>query len=235
MGLDYIRAQTGKPWRKRWNGGLDRLKAPTLLDLTMSEAARTVTAELNAGSRIRAGDTLIVQSVPDGLNRQRRPARDRAGGKPLARADHRHPRRRRLCRRRAPARRAVRRHRGDQREMNRRPSHEPSRHFPQPQRLWDDATRQAPSLGCPTCLERDRCGGIHTDAGVLDCRDLCSCQDRTKCDMVCRFNPRLFVARMREVGGLGFEAAPRAAANGVPRTSGDRSLRRSPLWARGDT
>jgi hypothetical protein len=40
MGLDYIRAQTGKPWRKRWNGGLDRLKAPTLLDLTMSETAR---------------------------------------------------------------------------------------------------------------------------------------------------------------------------------------------------
>ena len=67
MGLDYIRAQTGKPWRKRWNGGLDRLKAPTLLDLTMSEAARTVTAELSAGSRIRVGDALIVQSGPDGL------------------------------------------------------------------------------------------------------------------------------------------------------------------------
>ncbi len=67
MGLDYIRAQTGKSWRKRWNGGLDRLKVPTLLDLTMSEAARTVTAELNAGSRVRAGDTLIVQSAPDGL------------------------------------------------------------------------------------------------------------------------------------------------------------------------
>jgi hypothetical protein len=28
MGLDYIREQTGKPWRKRWNGGLDRLKSP---------------------------------------------------------------------------------------------------------------------------------------------------------------------------------------------------------------
>lgn len=100
--------------------------------------------------------------------------------------------------------------------MNRRPSHEPSRHFPQPRRLWDDATRHAPSLGCPTCLERDRCGGVHTDAGVLDCRDLCSCQDKTKCDMVCRFNPRAFVARMREVEGLGFETAPRPVANGVP-------------------
>ncbi|MDI4657529.1 hypothetical protein [Xanthobacter autotrophicus] len=67
MGLDYIRAQAGKSWRKRWNGGLDRLKAPTLLDLTMSEAARTVTAQLNAGSRIKAGETLIVQTAADGL------------------------------------------------------------------------------------------------------------------------------------------------------------------------
>lgn len=100
--------------------------------------------------------------------------------------------------------------------MNQRPSHEPQRRFPQPQKLWDDAARHAPSLGCPTCLERDRCGGVHTDAGVLDCGDLCSCLDRSKCDMVCRFNPGLFVARMREVGGLGFENAPRVVANGVP-------------------
>lgn len=67
MGLDYIRAQTGKPWRRRWNNGLNRLKRPTLLDLAMSEAARIVTAELNAGSRIQEGDTLIVQSAPNGL------------------------------------------------------------------------------------------------------------------------------------------------------------------------
>ena len=100
--------------------------------------------------------------------------------------------------------------------MNRRPPHEPSRHFPHPQRLWDDSTRHARSLGCPTCLERDRCGGVHTNAGILDCRDLCSCTDKSKCDMVCRFNPSLFVARTREVGGLGFENAPRAPANGVP-------------------
>lgn len=100
--------------------------------------------------------------------------------------------------------------------MNERPSHEPSRHFPHPQRLWDDATRHAPSLGCPTCLEHDRCGGVHTDAGIIDCQDLCSCRDKNKCDMVCRFNPRQFVARMREVGGLGFENVPRAPANGIP-------------------
>jgi hypothetical protein len=61
MGLDYIRSQTGKPWRKRWDGGLDRLKAPSLLDLNMSEAARTVAhvrlraKEAHARVQIRQG------------------------------------------------------------------------------------------------------------------------------------------------------------------------------------
>jgi hypothetical protein len=104
--------------------------------------------------------------------------------------------------------------------MSKRPPNEPSRHFPQPQRLWDDDTRHSPSLGCPTCLEFGRCGGVHTDAGVLDCRDLCSCRDKSQCDMVCRFNPRVFVARMREVGGLSFETAPRVPARGVPQLPG---------------
>ncbi len=99
--------------------------------------------------------------------------------------------------------------------MNERPPNEPSRHFRHPERLWDDCKQQATSLGCPTCLEIGRCGGVHTDAGVLDCRDLCSCRDKSSCDMVCRFNPRVFVARMREVGGLSFENAPLPAL-GVP-------------------
>ncbi len=100
--------------------------------------------------------------------------------------------------------------------MNRRPPHEPSRQFQQPQRLWDDAAHHVMSLGCSTCLERHHCGGVHTDAGVLDCQDLCSCADKSKCDMVCRFNPSKYVARMREIKGLGFENAPRTTANGMP-------------------
>lgn len=100
--------------------------------------------------------------------------------------------------------------------MNRRPAHEPSRQFQRPQRLWDDATRHAPALGCLTCLERERCGGVHTDVGILDCRDLCTCADKSKCDMVCRFNPARFVAQMHEVRGLDLENAPRTNANGVP-------------------
>ncbi len=67
MGLDYIRAQTGKSWRKRWDGGLDRLKMPTLFDLTMSETSRVVTAKLNPAARVKAGDKLIVQSTAEGL------------------------------------------------------------------------------------------------------------------------------------------------------------------------
>lgn len=67
MGLDYIRAQTGKPWRKRWNRGLDRLNEPSLLQLTMVEAARVVTAHLNPHARVKAGDTVIVQTTADGL------------------------------------------------------------------------------------------------------------------------------------------------------------------------
>ncbi len=67
MGLDYIRSQTGKPWRKRWDRGLDRLKTPTLLDLTVSEASQVVTAKLNSNTRVKAGDKLIVQTTVDGL------------------------------------------------------------------------------------------------------------------------------------------------------------------------
>lgn len=67
MGLDYIRAQTGKPWRKRWDRGLNRLMAPTLLDLTMSEASRVVTAQLNSHASVKAGDTLILQITAEGL------------------------------------------------------------------------------------------------------------------------------------------------------------------------
>lgn len=100
--------------------------------------------------------------------------------------------------------------------MNGRPPHEPSREFQDPHRLQDDPNRHPQSLGCSICLERNRCGGVHNDAGILDCHDLCTCADKSKCDMVCRLNPSLFVARMREVGGLDFDNAPRTKANGIP-------------------
>lgn len=73
MGLDYIRAATGKPWRKRWAGGLDRLKQPSLLDLAITDSARIVTAQLTAGCQPKLGDVFIVEAsgaaftVSDGL------------------------------------------------------------------------------------------------------------------------------------------------------------------------
>jgi hypothetical protein len=73
MGLDYIRSATGKPWRKRWAGGLDRLKQPSLLDLAITESARMVTAQLTIGCQPKLGDVFIIEAngavftVSDGL------------------------------------------------------------------------------------------------------------------------------------------------------------------------
>lgn len=73
MGLDYIRRESGKPWKKRWNGSLDRLRMPTLLDLAIDEGARVVTAEMRPGFRAKLGDTYVVECsdsafvVSDGL------------------------------------------------------------------------------------------------------------------------------------------------------------------------
>jgi hypothetical protein len=67
MGLDYIRSATGKPWRKRWAGGLDRLKLPSLLDLAISDTARIVTARLNSNCRPNVGDVYIVETSGAGL------------------------------------------------------------------------------------------------------------------------------------------------------------------------
>lgn len=67
MGLDYIRNQTGKPWRRRWDGGLDRMKTPTLFDLTISEGLRILTAELLPDSHVKVGDSYIVEPVGEDL------------------------------------------------------------------------------------------------------------------------------------------------------------------------
>ncbi|MBN8947470.1 hypothetical protein ACFCQI_14345 [Rhodanobacter sp. FW102-FHT14D06] len=61
MGLDYIRSQTGKPWSRRWDGGLDRLKTPTLLDLTITETLRFLTAELSPNVQVKTGNSYIVE------------------------------------------------------------------------------------------------------------------------------------------------------------------------------
>jgi len=61
MGVDFIREQAGKPWRKRWDKGLDRLKAPGLFDVQFASECRTVTADLDCGSSLSIGDQVVIQ------------------------------------------------------------------------------------------------------------------------------------------------------------------------------
>ncbi len=92
--------------------------------------------------------------------------------------------------------------------MNGRPSHEPTRNFHPSHRLRDDAARNTRSLGCLGCPDFKHCGGLHTDAGIFDCSDLCSCEDRSKCDVVCRNKPQAFFERLLEVDGFDFGTVP---------------------------
>lgn len=61
MGVDYIREHSGKPWRKRWDKGLDRLKAPGLFDVRFSDRQRTVSADITGEATLKLGDQLILQ------------------------------------------------------------------------------------------------------------------------------------------------------------------------------
>jgi len=61
MGADFIREQSGKPWCKRWNKGVDRLKQPSLFDVRFGTQQRTITADIDPGMTVRAGDQLVVQ------------------------------------------------------------------------------------------------------------------------------------------------------------------------------
>lgn len=61
MGVDFIRSQSGKPWRKRWDKGLNRLKLPSLFDVEFSEQQRTVTATIDCEDRLKAGDHVVVE------------------------------------------------------------------------------------------------------------------------------------------------------------------------------
>lgn len=61
MGNDFIREQSGQPWRKRWDKGVDRLKMPSLFDVQFSSQQRTVTADIDPGAQVLAGEQLVVQ------------------------------------------------------------------------------------------------------------------------------------------------------------------------------
>ena len=100
--------------------------------------------------------------------------------------------------------------------MTRRAPQEPTRDFKPSHRLRDDAALYAPSLGCGGCPDFATCGGLHTDAGVFDCNDFCSCEDRAACDSVCRNKPDQFFERYLEIGGFELESTPRVDALAIP-------------------
>lgn len=77
--------------------------------------------------------------------------------------------------------------------------------------LWHDASLPM-KLGCTACPEMELCGGLRIAAGVFDCRTLCACQRQgQRCSGVCRRDARVFIRRVRDVGGFEFDNVPRCA------------------------
>lgn len=65
MGADFIRQQSGQPWRKRWDKGVNRLKQPSLFDVQFSFQLRIITADIDPGVNVQTGDELVVHCGSD--------------------------------------------------------------------------------------------------------------------------------------------------------------------------
>ena len=72
------------------------------------------------------------------------------------------------------------------------------------------------SLGCQHCEEFGICGGLKIEHPAMDCMEFCSCKDPTKCGLPCLKNPKMLVARFREVGGWNLLSVPRASTVRMP-------------------
>jgi hypothetical protein len=89
----------------------------------------------------------------------------------------------------------------------------PATNIPE-RKLWQDETRNTPSLGCWNCPERGICGSLAVKAGLTSCLDLC-CGRPGKCDKPCRNHPE-YALRVREVGTFALENIPRAPVLAPP-------------------
>ena len=67
MGLDYIRKETGRPWTKRWDGGLDRLKIPTLFEMQISDEFRRLTARVAPNVVVATGRDYLAEHEGEGI------------------------------------------------------------------------------------------------------------------------------------------------------------------------
>jgi hypothetical protein len=76
--------------------------------------------------------------------------------------------------------------------------------------LQDDPVANTVAFGCRECPDLGSCGGLHTEAGIFDCRDFCSCVDPSQCDIVCRAKSLSFFQRYIEVQGFDLHNVPRS-------------------------
>lgn len=95
------------------------------------------------------------------------------------------------------------------------PSASRSGMLPRPHRLHDDAERHPLAIGCHVCPDLRACGGLRIEAGSYSCQDRC-CGGNEGCDRVCLRKPVVFVARLREVGGLELGNVPRTGLRALP-------------------
>lgn len=86
--------------------------------------------------------------------------------------------------------------------MRRNAPQEPTRIFESTSGLCHDFDSGSGLLGCHGCPDKDVCGGLHLTGEVMSCMDYCTCQDKSRCDMVCRNKPDAFLQRMQEVKGV---------------------------------
>lgn len=87
-------------------------------------------------------------------------------------------------------------------------------------RFFDDPDTHPPCLGCSACPDYSTCGGLHIQAGAINCLDYC-CGNPHECDDICVRNPSAFSNRMLEIRGFKLDNVPRAPAlsrpTGMPR------------------
>lgn len=74
-------------------------------------------------------------------------------------------------------------------------------------KLWQNEKHHTMSLGCMGCPEKELCGTLSVQAGLMSCLDLC-CGKPDKCDKPCRNNPD-YALRVREVGTFSLDNIPR--------------------------
>ena len=85
--------------------------------------------------------------------------------------------------------------------------------------VWREDLSLPPKLGCPTCPDFHRCGGLRVPGPAFDCTSFCDCSTRAKCTRTCRLNP-YYLNRLEEILGFELWRLPPATKTLVPAISG---------------